>query len=111
MRKFTTIGFSAILLCLFLPALAFAGPLIANGSFEDVQITTPYSINTADIPGWTHGGDPGDALLWNATFPQCCGGTGTAKAGDGNQFVTLGGGFFSSGSESWSQIITGLTVG
>ena len=83
---------------------------ITNGSFEAVQITTPFSSNPADIPGWTHTGDVGDALLWRAG-PQCCGGTGMAKAGDGNQFVTMGGGFGPSGSSAWSQTVSGLTIG
>lgn len=65
----------------------------------------------AAIPGWIHTGDPGDALLIKATFPQCCGGTNTAKAGDGDQFVILGGGFDSAGSAAWSQTINGLTIG
>ena len=84
--------------------------IIQNGSFEDVQIGTPFSSNAADIPGWTHTGAAGDALLWRAG-PQCCGGTNTALAGDGKQFVTLGGGFGPSGSAAWSQTITGLLSG
>lgn len=98
-------------LCVFAPVSALASPTITNSSFEAVQITTPFSSNPADIPGWTHSGNVGDALIWNATFPQCCGGTGTAKAGDGNQFVTMGGGFGPTGSSAWSQTINGLTVG
>jgi len=77
---------------------------------RSVQITTAYSSNSADVPGWTHTGDAGDALSRKAG-PQCCGGTGTAKAGAGNQFVTLGGGFDSAGSEAWSQTVSGLTIG
>jgi len=84
---------------------------VVNGSFEAVQITSSFSSNPADIPGWTHSGDVGDALLWNATFPVCCGGAGTAKTGDGNQFVTMGGGYGPFGSSAWSQTLTGLTVG
>jgi hypothetical protein len=83
---------------------------IANGSFEAIQIGTAFSSNPSDIPGWTHTGDVGDALLWRAG-PQCCGGTGTALAGDGNQFVTMGGGFGPFGSSAWSQTVTGLTIG
>jgi hypothetical protein len=44
-------------------------------------------------------------------FPKCCGGTNTAKAGVGDQFVILGGGFDSAGSAAWSQTINGLTIG
>ena len=84
---------------------------VTNGCFEDVQITSSYSTVPADIPGWTHSGDVGDALIWNATYPICCGGTGTAKTGDGNQFVTMGGGYGPFGSSAWSQDLTGFTVG
>ena len=103
--------FAVFVCCLLSPALAVADPVITNGSFEAVQITSPDSSNPTDIPGWTHTGDVGDALLWNATFPQCCGGTNSAKTGDGNQFVTMGGGFGSFGSSAWSQMVTGLTIG
>jgi hypothetical protein len=111
MGKPATQVFVVMVLYLLSPVLASADPVITNGSFEAVQITTPFSSNPADIPGWIHTGDVGDALLWNATFPQCCGGTNTAKAGDGNQFVTMGGGFGPFGSSVWSQTISGLTVG
>jgi PEP-CTERM motif len=111
MTKYATLILAFVALCLLSPVFASADPVITNGSFEAVQITTPFSTNPADIPGWTHTGDVGDALLWNATFPQCCGGTGTAKAGAGDQFVTMGGGFGVSGSSAWSQTIAGLAIG
>lgn len=111
MGKPATQVFVVMVLYLLSPVLASADPVITNGSFEAVQITTPFSSNPADIPGWIHTGDIGDALLWNATFPQCCGGTNTAKAGDGDQFATMGGGFGPFGSSAWSQTISGLTVG
>jgi hypothetical protein len=96
---------------LLLISASLAAPIITNGSFEAVQISTEFSSNPADIPGWTHTGDVGDALLFRAG-PQCCGGTNTALAGDGNQFVTMGGGFTAVGSSSaWSQTINGLTIG
>lgn len=110
-RKLASLSLAVTALCLLLPAMAFAGPTITNGSFEAVQITQSYSSNPADIPGWTHTGDVGDALLWNALYPVCCGGTNSAKTGDGNQFVTMGGGYGPFGSSAWSQTITGLTVG
>ena len=110
MEDFKKLGFTGALLCIIAPGAALADPVITNGSFEDVQISTPFSSNPADIPGWTHTGDVGDALLWRAG-PQCCGGTGMAKAGDGNQFVTMGGGFGPFGSSAWSQMIGGLTMG
>lgn len=112
MKNSIMLASTVTMLCFFAPLLAFAAPTITNGSFETVQISTPFSSNPADIPGWTHTGDAGDALLINATFPQCCGGTNTAIAGDGNQFVIMGGGFFALGSSSaWSQTLTDLTIG
>jgi hypothetical protein len=93
-------------------ATAAGAVTVTNGSFEDVQITSSHSSNPADIPGWTHTGDVGDALIWNNTFPVCCGGTNAANTGDGHQFVTLGGGFTDIGvGSAWSQTISGLTVG
>jgi len=91
-----------------------ATPIITNGSFEAVQITSQNSTNPADIPGWTHTGDVGDALLWNVNFNICCNGNGAipnAIAGDGNQFVTMGGGFGVFGSSQWSQTLSGMTPG
>ena len=41
---------------------------VTNGSFEAVQISSSFSSNPANIPGWTHTGDVGDALLWNAAL-------------------------------------------
>ena len=89
---------------------------ITNGSFEAVQITNSGEgvYNAADIPGWTQSGDMGDGLLWNINYNICCNGNSgvpNAHSGDGDQFVTLGGGFDAIGSEAWSQVITGLTVG
>lgn len=89
---------------------AIAGPSIQNGSFEAVQISSPFhSTNPADIPGWTHSGTVGDALLWAIGYSD--GGGTVAHTGDGNQFVTLGGGFLTSGSASWTSVISGLTPG
>jgi hypothetical protein len=84
---------------------------VANGSFEDVQIGFPYySTSAGDIPGWTHGGSPGDALLWHIAYSD--GGGTFYVTGDGNQFVTMGGGCCDDpGSASWSTTITGLTTG
>jgi hypothetical protein len=67
------------------------------------------SSNPADIPGWTHTGTVGDGLLWGIGYDD--GGGTITVAGDGNQFVTLGGGFLTSGSATWSTTITGLTAG
>ena len=84
---------------------------VTNGSFEAVQITSQGSANPADVPGWTHGGVVGDALIWSDQFPVCCGGTGSTKTGGGHQFVTMGGGFGPTGSSSWSQTLSGLSAG
>lgn len=87
-----------------------AAPTVINGSFEDVQIGAPFSTNNpADIPGWTHSGTVGDGLLWAIGYSD--GGGSVTVAGDGKQFVTLGGGFFATGSATWSTTITGLTAG
>lgn len=89
---------------------ASAAPFVPNNSFEDVQIGPPFfSRNPADIPGWTHTGSPGDALLWAIGYSD--GGGNITTAGQGRQFVTLGGGFGNPGSATWSTIITGLTPG
>jgi hypothetical protein len=84
--------------------------VIINGDFEAIQIGGPdfRSSNTADIPGWTHGGTAGDALLWNKGFND---GFASAHAGSGNQFVTMGGGFTTSDTSSWTTTITGLNSG
>ena len=82
---------------------------IVNGDFENVQIGSPFfSTNPADVPGWTHTGDVGDALLWGVGYAD--GGGSITTAGHGNQFVTLGGGFGATGTGSWQQTITGLTA-
>jgi hypothetical protein len=91
---------------------ASAVPTIQNGSFEDVQIASPFrSINPADIPGWTHSGPFGDALLWAIGYVD--GGGNISVAGQGNQFVTLGNGFnnFGGGTSHWTSQISGLTPG
>jgi hypothetical protein len=91
-------------------SIASAAPTVVNGSFEDVQITSPFvSSNAADIPGWTHSGTVGDGLLWAIGYSDP--GGSVTVAGDGNQFVTLEGGFNVPGSASWSTIVTGLTAG
>jgi hypothetical protein len=93
-----------------LTASAFAAITIPNPSFEAVQIGSPfYSSNPADIPGWTHAGTVGDALLWAIGYAD--GGGNITVAGAGNQFVTLGGGYGVPGTASWATTITGLTPG
>ena len=86
--------------------------LVANPSFEDVQIGSPfYSTNVADVPGWTRTGSSGDAALWHVGYID--GGGSIAVAGDGNQFTTLGGGANGGqfGETHWSQAISGFVSG
>jgi PEP-CTERM motif len=94
---------------LFLVPSVFAATIV-NGSFEAVQIGSPFfSVNPSDIPGWTHSGTVGDALLWSVGYAD--GGGSATTAGDGRQFVTLGGGFDAAGSATWSTMITSLVAG
>lgn len=100
----------ALFLVVILAALPAAAASITNGDFEAVQIGSPFfSTNPSDIPGWTHSGDVGDALLWAVGYSDPFG--SVTVAGSLNQFVTLGGGFDDVGTGSWSAIITGLTAG
>src|SRR5437879_2265649 len=102
-----------LLLPLGLAALAVSGwsaPIVLNPSFEAVQIASPFlSSNPADVPNWTHAGPVGDALLWAIGYHDS--GGSITVAGAGNQFVTMGGGFQASGTGSWSQSISGFTIG
>lgn len=113
MRKHAT----RIVLLLFSAAAVFfllipaaLAQTVQNGSFEAVPLSSPFfSSNPADIPDWTHGGSPGDALLWAVGYFDANGSITTAGAG--NQFVTMGGGFDGPGTADWSTTITGLTSG
>lgn len=97
-------------LFLFDLKLSLADPIITNGSFEAVPIGSPFvSSNSADVPGWAHGGPVGDGLLWAIGYADP--GGSVRVAGAGNQFVTLGGGFIDVGTANWSTTITGLAVG
>ena len=87
---------------------AQAAPIVINGDFEAIQIGSPFfSSNNANIPGWTHTGAAGDALLWNVGY-------GSVTAGNGSQFVTIGGGccdIGAAGSAEWRTTVTGLNAG
>jgi hypothetical protein len=84
--------------------------VVVNGSFEADQIGSPFfSTNPSDIPGWTHTGAPGDALLWHVGYSD--GGGSITVAGQGTQFVTMGGGSAASGTGNWSQTVAGFTPG
>src|SRR6516165_7972580 len=87
-----------------------ADPVVLNASFEAVQIGPPfYSSNLADIPNWNHTGSIGDQALWAVGYSD--GGGSITTAGDGNQFVTMGGGYFVPGSSSFDQLVAGFTPG
>lgn len=96
-----------------LGALALTGPVsaqefVVNGSFEVVQIGSPFfSTNPADVPNWTHTG-PGDGPLWAVGYSDVGGSITTA--GSGNQFVTMGGGG-GVGTATWTQTLVGLSPG
>jgi len=96
---------------LLISVSAQAAPVVAggNGGFEAVQLGSPYfSTNPANVPGWTHGGSVGDALIWNKNYADVF----PAHSGEGNQFVTMGGGFGGpNATTTWSTSITGLTAG
>ena len=105
---------SSMVLLVVAAALALHGTAVAaqvvNGSFENVVIGAPYlSTDPADVPGWTHGGSAGDALLMRVGYVD---GTGrVATTGQGSQFVIMGGGSGVFGTASWLQTLTGLTPG
>jgi hypothetical protein len=85
-------------------------PVIANGGFESVNIApATVASNLADIPGWNHTGSSGDGLIWRVGYAD--GGGSATVAGEGSQFVTLGGGAAASGTSSWDQVISGFTAG
>src|SRR5215469_10914360 len=112
-KVIVTLGFlvfQAMLMFFFLAPATLADAIITNGSFETVQIGSPFvTANPADIPGWTHTGSVGDGLLWAVGYSDSNGSITTAGAG--NQFVTLGGGFPVAGSAQWSTTISGLVSG
>jgi len=100
----------ALFLAVILMALPSAAASITNGDFEAVQIGSPYfSLNSSDVPGWTHTGDDGGGFLWAIGYRDP--GGSVTVAGSGNQFVTMGGGFDHIGTSSWSTVITGLVPG
>src|ERR1039457_5989762 len=86
-----TLAVTIVVVSLLGTGAAFAGPIITNGSFEAVQIGSPFSsAPPADIPGWTHGGSPGEAVLWAGG--DAAGNGSRTTAGAGNQCGTGGGG-------------------
>jgi hypothetical protein len=102
-------GRSALAAFLILAGSAAAQSLITNGGFEQVQIPPGNSQEPTNIPGWTHAGTVGEALLWSIGYTDIDG--SITVAGDGRQFVTIGGGYFASGTASWTQLVNGLSPG
>lgn len=109
MRRFSMIvvvAFSILLLASVCPAQQGYVP---NYSFEQPVLVYPFYCglpgvylpnpppcpNIPEVPGWTFGwtpyNDPGDGQLWAIGFTDPPQGSITT-AGQGNQFVTLGGG-------------------
>jgi hypothetical protein len=113
LTRFARIAFPAIVVFLLLIPAAFGGPSIVNGDFEAVTISGFSSSTPGDIPGWTHGGTVGDALIWRKGYSDSGGNITTT--GDGTtseeQFVTLGGGATAIGSADWRTTISGLIAG
>jgi hypothetical protein len=99
---------TTVVFLLLIPA-AFAQTVL-NGSFEATQIGSPFvSSSPGDIPDWTHGGAAGDGLLWAIGYSDR--GGNIITAGQGHQFVTMGGGHDACGTADWSTTITGLIAG
>jgi hypothetical protein len=110
MKRLIQISATVVVSAMIAVTPAIAAPVIQNGDFEQVQIGSPFlSSNPANVPGWTHAGTVGDALLWAIGYSDP--GGNVTVAGNGRQFVTLGGGFQVTGSAAWSTTITGLTIG
>ncbi|HMX16490.1 MAG TPA: PEPxxWA-CTERM sorting domain-containing protein [Rhodocyclaceae bacterium] len=88
---------------------ASAANLVVNGSFED-DVIASYPWYTLSVPtGWAKGGSAGDASVWRIGYVD--GGGNITVAGEGSQFVTMGGGYLASGTTIWSQTVGGLTIG
>lgn len=87
---------------------ASAADLVTNGSFEDPVIGYPY-YSAATPTGWTKSGSAGDASIWRVGYVD--GGGTVTVAGEGMQFVTMGGGYMGSGTTTWSQDVGGLSTG
>jgi hypothetical protein len=87
---------------------ASAANLMNNGSFEDPVIGYPY-YSAVTPTGWTKGGSAGDASIWRVGYVDS--GGNVTVAGEGSQFVTMGGGYASTGTTTWSQTVSGLDIG
>jgi len=95
-----------------LTVCSWSAPVITNASFETPVLTSAMNFtdaNPADVTGWTHAGSVGDGVLWGIGYTD--GGGNITVAGAGKQFVTMGGGFGTLGTATWSQSVSGFTIG
>ena len=59
----------AIVFLLMAGTNAARANLVVNGSFEAVQIGSPFVSNdVTNVPGWTHTGSLGMGLLWHVGY-------------------------------------------
>ena len=82
--------------------------VIQNPSFEDPAIGSPFH-STVVPTGWSSVGAHGDGNVWRIGYVD--GGGNVTVAGEGQQFVTMGGGFSQVGTGSWEQTVNGVTPG
>ena len=87
----------------------WCAPVVPNGSFELDVLSSPFAGNASTVQNWTFSGG-GDGPHWAVGYNEG-GGFEITTAGQGNQFVTMGGGSESVGTGTWSQNISGFTVG
>jgi len=85
---------------------AWSAPVVQNPSFETNVLASPFDGDATTVPNWVHGG-VGDGPHWAIGYSDVGGSITTA--GQGNQFVTMGGGG-TPGTGSWSQNVSGFTV-
>lgn len=87
----------------------WSGPVVPNGSFELDVLSSPFAGTASTVQNWTFSGT-GDGPHWAVGYSEGPGFQITT-AGQGNQFVTMGGGSEAVGTGTWSQNISGFTVG
>jgi Protein of unknown function (DUF642)/PEP-CTERM motif len=89
---------------------SWSAPVVQNPSFELNVLTMAMGFegDATTVPNWTHTG-AGDGPHWAIGFAD--GGGSITTAGEGNQFVTMGGGGAMSGTGTWSQNVSGFIVG
>ena len=87
----------------------WSDPIVQNGSFEQDVLGSPFFGDATTVANWGHAQSaPGDGPHWAVGYAD---GAGTVTtAGEGNEFVTMGGGG-SVQTELWFQNVSGFTVG